>query len=555
MDYAAMLRSLAKEVGINVPENAFQKTGESLTNPTARESVSRCPQCGNSRTSIGWCRPCDTGRLKGNFELWTSGNLELDTFIRETQLNANTPFDYMQWIPFDSFTDLQFIAKGGFGSVFSANSESWGKVALKFLDNSDNLTQDFLDELRAHHRCSLGSGIIDCYGVSQDPETGRYVMAMRFADHGNLRRYLSQYYADLSWDEKIQLFDHVTKGLKEIHDEGLVHRDFHSGNILRHEKLVYVTDLGMCRPVNEPEDAKKIYGVLPYVAPEVLRGGKYTQAADIYSLGMIMWEMSSNEPPFADRAHDYLLARDICNGLRPSIIEGTPRGYVAAMLRCWDADPNKRPTTSDLLAVSYKWRFLSDGKAPFTGPKSTKRVKTHHLPKANVSSNNTVHPQAFYTSRLLHYPNLPEPRNSDTFTLFNPQTGDTHAMVRKQSSSRTQSTSVRSVVKDSIHENTRLQNDSRSDKGKERAQDSHPAQQYKTRDSQRGYILANEIPRGRSLGELQRSSTLGHVDKEMLEKLKSDRRRIPSLRWSMVINDVPNQVEVRRTDGEKEKIQ
>jgi hypothetical protein len=54
----------------------------------------------------------------------------------------------MRWIKFDVFSDLEFVAKGGFGSVYSAKSNAWGKVALKFLDNSENLARDFLDEVR-----------------------------------------------------------------------------------------------------------------------------------------------------------------------------------------------------------------------------------------------------------------------------------------------------------------------------------------------------------------------------------------------------------------------
>jgi serine/threonine protein kinase len=183
----------------------------------------------------------------------------------------------------------------------------------------------------------------------------------------------------------------------------------------------------MCRPVSESLDSD-IYGVLPYVAPEVLRGAPYTPKSDIYSLGMIMWELSSNQPPFADRAHSYSLAQDICNGLRPPIIAGTPKAYVAAMLRCWDAVPSRRPDASELLVASYKWRLLPDGKTPFNGPKR-KSVKT---PKPTKSAPVSIHPQAFYTSRLLHFPKLPEPRNSDTFALFDPATGETHTMLRKQ---------------------------------------------------------------------------------------------------------------------------
>ena len=184
----------------------------------------------------------------------------------------------------------------------------------------------------------------------------------------------------------------------------------------------------MCRPVSESADTD-IYGVLPYVAPEVLRGEPYTMKADIYSLGMIMWELSSNQPPFANRAHDYTLALDVCNGLRPPIIDGTPKGYMAAMLRCWDAKPSRRPQASELLVASYKWRFLPDGTAPFQGPK---RRNAKSIPVKSPTTPTNAHPQAFYTSRLLHFPKLPEPRNSDTFMFFDPATGETSIMLRKQ---------------------------------------------------------------------------------------------------------------------------
>jgi len=513
LDYSSILKTLAREAGVAVPTTAFSKSALGLSKENgSSDGISKCSKCGEPRTSIGWCKPCNTKKLKDQFQNWTSGNDHLDEFIRETQISANTPFDYMRWIPFDSFSDLQFIAKGGFGAVYSAKSKSWGQVALKFLDNSQELTRDFLEELRAHHRCSLGSGIIDCYGVSKDPEKNQYVMVMRYADHGSLRRYLSQYFTELSWEEKILLFDKICKGLKGIHDAGLVHRDFHSGNILRHEKLVYVTDLGMCRPVNEKGDTENIYGVLPYVAPEVLRRAPYTKEADIYSLGMIMWELSSNEAPYADRAHDYSLAEDICNGLRPPIISGTPKGYVAAMLRCWDAVPSRRPKVDDLLNVSYKWRYLSDGKAPFQGPK-TKKVKTGHLVKSAINKTNSVHPQAFYTSRLLHYPNLPEPRNCETFTLFDPTTGEIHSMVRKSTKNR---------------EST---DEQKSSKGKERSREN-----FQTHHGRKE--------------SMTRSMTMGKLDREMLDKIKNDRssRRMSQIRWSSIVNDIPKQVELSTLD-------
>jgi serine/threonine protein kinase len=67
------------------------------------------------------------------------------------------------------------------------------------------------------------------------------------------------------------------------------------------------------------------------MAPEVLKGKPYTQASDIYSFSMIMWEFTSGVTPFNDRAHDIQLSLSICKGERPEIIENTPQCYVDLM--------------------------------------------------------------------------------------------------------------------------------------------------------------------------------------------------------------------------------
>ena len=90
-------------------------------------------------------------------------------------------------------------------------------------------------------------------------------------------------------------------------------------------------------------DPTKICGVMPYVAPEVLRGKPYTQAADIYSFGMVMYFVATGRQPFDDRAHDQVLALNICNGIRPEINEKeAPKFYIDLMKNCWDPDPDKR---------------------------------------------------------------------------------------------------------------------------------------------------------------------------------------------------------------------
>src|SRR3954454_5907572 len=131
----------------------------------------------------------------------------------------------------------------------------------------------------------------------------------------------------------------------------MIHRDFHIGNILLKGGstcISYISDMGLCGEVGNV-DATKIYGVMPYVAPEVLRGKPYTQAADIYSFGMVMYFVATGRQPFADCAHDQDLALSICNGIRPDITEKeAPKCYIDLVKKCWDPNPDNRPNASEI---------------------------------------------------------------------------------------------------------------------------------------------------------------------------------------------------------------
>jgi serine/threonine protein kinase len=89
----------------------------------------------------------------------------------------------------------------------------------------------------------------------------------------------------------------------------MIHRDFHSGNILfKHIKSsnICISDMGLCEEIDNVGEMK-IYGVIPYVAPEVLRGKSYSQTADIYGFGMIMYVVATGKQPFVNCSHDEFL--------------------------------------------------------------------------------------------------------------------------------------------------------------------------------------------------------------------------------------------------------
>ena len=166
------------------------------------------------------------------------------------------------------------------------------------------------------------------------------------------------------------------------------------------------------------------------MAPEVLRGKPYTPASDIYSFAMIMWELTSLVPPFDDRAHDFHLSLSICKGERPEIIDGTPQCYINLMKKCWDLDPLKRPTASELNFIIKNWLDYSiryDSTHEIADEEVRKHLETiedEQLRKDIVEfwkadkafktrRNDTTtsnskpiaksHPQAYHTSRLLDF--------------------------------------------------------------------------------------------------------------------------------------------------------
>src|SRR5437763_8137828 len=145
----------------------------------------------------------------------------------------------------------------------------------------------------------------------------------------------------------------------KIHEENYIHCDLHSGNIFSYStSYSLIGDLGLCQQELSKKDyPDKIYGVIPYMAPEVLSDKQYTKKSDIYSLGMIMWEFTTGKKPFYDRSHDQHLMIDILKGERPQITNDTPEFYAKLMKKCWDHNPENRPTAWEIYECFDGYHF------------------------------------------------------------------------------------------------------------------------------------------------------------------------------------------------------
>ncbi|CAI2172141.1 278_t:CDS:1, partial [Funneliformis geosporum] len=181
---------------------------------------------------------------------------------------------------------------------------------------------------------------------------------MKYAKEGSLINNL-KHIVNTKWINRLLILNSIISGLKEMHHLNFIHCDFHHGNILNTLGNLYsISDLGISKPIEYYQLSvkyDKVYGVLPFIAPEILKGEPYTLASDIYSFSIIMWEITSGIPPFNNISHDFSLSLDICKGKHPEIIENTPQCYINLMKRCWNINPLLRPTALEINNIINNW--------------------------------------------------------------------------------------------------------------------------------------------------------------------------------------------------------
>ncbi|PKY53297.1 hypothetical protein RhiirA4_347605, partial [Rhizophagus irregularis] len=118
-----------------------------------------------------------------------------------------------------------------------------------------------------------------------------------------------------------------------------------------------------------------------------------------------MWEISSGQPSFINREHDYNLVMNIINGIRPKIVLGTPVEYKNLMKECWDADPSKRP---DIKTLAFKIQEMNLYYQNMTDESFQSEINRNlELDKTNSSTDSIL-----FTSKIHQFENLPEPRNA-----------------------------------------------------------------------------------------------------------------------------------------------
>ncbi|EXX60451.1 Bck1p [Rhizophagus irregularis DAOM 197198w] len=363
-----------------------------------------------------------------------SGNKIIDNFIKYTQVNLIKVEGKMEFVPYDQFKNIEFIAEGGFSKIYKATwingpidlcvnrknmfHQPNYTVVLKKLNNSKNITSKELNELKifynyytkwktqfdnnwakrrskkiSYQETQDYSYISNYFGITQDLNTQDFMIIMPYYREGDLICYISNDFYKINWIEKLGNLKQIANGLFNIHSLEIIHRDLHSGNIFFEDIYnAYIGDLGISKSATESINNNENYGIIPYMAPEIFRGQKYTKASDIYSFGMIMWEFMTGRRPFWDRNHDTKLIIEIFDELRPPIVTNAPEGYIELLMKeCWDSNPNKRPTANDIYSRIDKMYWKEGLNNP-----------TKIIESSDIGPVTTIHLGAIYKSRPLN---------------------------------------------------------------------------------------------------------------------------------------------------------
>lgn len=204
----------------------------------------------------------------------------------------------------DEFTVIERIGRGGMATVYRAHQTSFNRdVALKVIDLEDegiageNFRVRFEQEARViaslEHIHILP---VFSYGI----DNHFAFLAMRLLRGGTLSEVLDS--GPLSLERTVELFTQIARGLSYAHQRGIIHRDLKPGNILLDDEgNACLTDFGLAKLMGDDADLTKsghIVGTPVYMAPEQLRGERLDHRSDLYSLGVILYQMLTGRPPF-----------------------------------------------------------------------------------------------------------------------------------------------------------------------------------------------------------------------------------------------------------------
>mmetsp|Transcript_31719 Transcript_31719/g.48630 ORF Transcript_31719/g.48630 Transcript_31719/m.48630 type:complete len:1000 (-) Transcript_31719:70-3069(-) len=297
----------------------------------------------------------DKSSMKGRRPLV---NREAFEFPRvETDVGAPEKFEQRE-IPLIPFEELMLIETLGMGRVSTIYRAAWqhkteevdemrqlqnvSMVALKVASvNPRTGDTAHVEELQREAdiaRILRHPNICDLKGVSADAEC--FCLAYEFCEGGSLLSLLSD---STRFYEYLPIALDIANGMAYLHHLDIIHRDLKPSNVLMtRDHRAKIADFGMS-VANTGQELTAETGTYRYMAPEVIRHESYSSNADVYSFGIVLWQLITREVPFATMT-PIQAAYAVAEGRRPEIPASCPEQLREIITLCWDQDSHKRPS-------------------------------------------------------------------------------------------------------------------------------------------------------------------------------------------------------------------
>jgi subtilisin-like proprotein convertase family protein len=248
-------------------------------------------------------------------------------------------------VPYSELIFLQEIGAGGFSRVHIGE---WQRttVALKVSTSS---TSEFYREATLMVNMRPHPNVVQILGLSTD---GPFpALILEYCSGGSLDKLLKDKEKEVTDAYRLRIISGVSKGMYHLHKANIVHRDLAARNILLSgDGEPKVSDFGLSRPLSETlvGTTKSNIGPIRWMAPESLSFNEYSKASDIWSFGIVVWEIITRKEPHTDIDPIEVGVRIRDEHLVPPIPEDCDPMWRDLMLKCWNTDPEQRPTFDDI---------------------------------------------------------------------------------------------------------------------------------------------------------------------------------------------------------------